>query len=443
MANSVLIKKKLENFKKIIKVSSDKSLSIRWALMASQAVGKSRAYNLLESEDVKSCLNAISKLGTKVIKKKKIYEIIGNGLNGYSYKNNTVINANNSGTTSRLLVGCIAKSKNTIILKGDRSLSKRDFSRIIKPMQFMGMNFKSKNGKLPLKISGTNFLRPIKYDVVIPSSQIKSCLLLASLNTPYGSINKIRAQASRDHTERLFKFLKIPIKIKKEKKFDVIEVKGGYQYKSFVAKLPGDISSSSFMILLTLLSKKSEITIKNVNVNKTRTGIIDILKKMNAIIKLTNKRIYNGEEIADIKCKSSPNLKSVKPNSKINSRAIDEFPLIFLACAKAKGISYFKDLGELRHKEQDRLKFSANFLKMIGIKVIETKDSLRIHGNPNLNLHGNYVVKNFMKDHRAFMLSCIAALTLGGKWKIHDKDSINTSFPMFLKTIKFLGAEIN
>ena len=164
---------------------------------------------------------------------------------------------------------------------------------------------------------------------------------------------------------------------------------------------------------------------------------------MNAIIKLTNKRIYNGEEIADIKCKSSPNLKSVKPNSKINSRAIDEFPLIFLACAKAKGISYFKDLGELRHKEQDRLKFSAKFLKMIGIKVIETKDSLRIHGNPNLNLHGNYVVKNFMKDHRAFMLSCIAALTLGGKWKIHDKESINTSFPMFLKTIKFLGAKIN
>ena len=116
MANSVLIKKKLENFKKIIKVSSDKSLSIRWALMASQAVGKSRAYNLLESEYVKSCLNSKSKLGTKVIKKKKIYEIIGNGLNGYSYKNNTVINANNSGTTSRLLVGCIAKSKNTIIL---------------------------------------------------------------------------------------------------------------------------------------------------------------------------------------------------------------------------------------------------------------------------------------------------------------------------------------
>lgn len=164
---------------------------------------------------------------------------------------------------------------------------------------------------------------------------------------------------------------------------------------------------------------------------------------MNAKIKIKNHKISNGEEIADINVKSTKKLKAIKPNPLINSRAIDELPLIFLACSKAKGVSYFRDLGELRHKEQDRLKFSAKFLKMIGIKVTETRNSLKIYGNPNLNLDGKYVVKNFMKDHRAFMMSTIAALSLGGNWKIHDSDSIKTSFPTFLNTVKKIGAKFN
>ena len=195
--------------------------------------------------------------------------------------------------------------------------------------------------------------------------------------------------------------------------------------------------------MLTILSENSEMIIKNININKSRTGIIEILKKMNADIKLVNKKIYNGEEISDILIKSSKNLKSIKCPAEINSRAIDELILIFLVCAKAKGISYFKNIQELRHKESDRLKLSSIFLKMIGIKVEETYGSLKIYGNPNLELKKSYVVKNFMKDHRIFMMACIAALTLGGKWKIHDPDSIKTSFPKFLSILKSVGAKIN
>ena len=438
------INKKIKSFNKKIYIPGDKSLSIRWILMASQAVGTSIAYNLLESEDVQSALNAIKKLGINYKINKKNCKIYGKGLNGFSFKNNTTINAGNSGTLARLIFGLLVKSKNQIILKGDQSLSKRDFSRVIKPMRMFGQNIKSKNQKLPIKIKGTIYPRPINFNETKGSAQVKSCVLLAAMKTP--GKTKIKSIPSRDHTEKLFKYLKLPIRISKEKKLDLISYKGVKNYKGFNYVIPGDISSSSFFIVLTLLTKNSKILIKNINVNKSRTGIIDILKKMNGKIKIKNKKKYKGEEIADIECKYSPNLKGIKIDPKINSRAIDELILIFcLVCAKAKGVSYAKNLGELRHKEQDRLKFVLKFLKMMGIKTVEKNNNLKIYGNPNLKLKGSYIIKNFMKDHRAFMLACIAALTFDGEKKfiIHDKDSINTSFPNFISLLKNLGAKVN
>ena len=179
------------------------------------------------------------------------------------------------------------------------------------------------------------------------------------------------------------------------------------------------------------------------NVNPTRIGIINILNKMGANIKLKNKKIYNGEEMADIYVKSKNKLKAINCPSKLNSSAIDEFLIIFLVAAKAKGVSKFKDLGEMNKKESKRLDLAIKFLKLIGIKVERYKNDIQIYGKPNLILSKNYQMKNFLKDHRIFFLSCITALTLGGKWKIHDKDSINTSFPDFLKILKRLGANIN
>ena len=441
MKKVAYINQKIDSFNSKIYVPGDKSLSIRWVLMASQAIGTSVAYNLLKSEDVFSALKAIKKLGINFKINKKNCKIYGKGLNGFSFKNNTIINAGNSGTLARLIFGLLVKSKNQIILKGDKSLSKRDFSRVIKPMRMFGQNIKAKNQTLPIKIKGTNYPRPINYNEAKGSAQIKSCILLAAMKTP--GKTKIKSIPSRDHTEKLFKYLKLPIKVSKGKKQDFITYNGVKNYKGFNYTIPGDISSSSFFIVLTLLSKNSKIIIKNVNVNKSRTGIIDILKIMKAKIILKNKKNYNGEHIADILVKSSSELKPINCPLNMNSRSIDEFLLIFLVCSVANGISKFSKIGELRNKETDRLKFANIFLNKIGIKTKVTKDSFKIYGNPNLNLSKTYKIENFDKDHRACMLSFIAALSLGGKWIIKDIDSINTSFPNFISLLKNLGAKIN
>jgi len=384
---------------------------------------------------------SLKKLGIKIKIKNNYCEIFGKGLSGFSYKKNTTINAGNSGTFARLIMGVLASSNNSVIIKGDKSLSSRDFGRVIKPLNLFGVKINSKKNKLPLKIKGNSFLRPIYYFEEKGSAQVKSCIMLSALNT-FGETT-IKCKKSRDHTEKLFKYLKLPIKICKNKNFEIIKIKGKKQYKGFDYKIPGDISSASFFIALTLLGNNSKILLKNINVNKSRTGILDILKKMNAKVKLKNKKIYNGESVADISISSANELKSINCPTNFNSRCIDEFLIIFLICAKAKGVSYFRNLKELRNKESDRLKISINFLKMIGIKVSSKSNNLKIYGNPNLKLKKSYLVKNFKKDHRVFMMSCVAALTLGGKWKILDKDSINSSFPKFLKILKNIGAKIN
>ena len=441
MPNHIFINKKIESFKKKIRVSSDKSISIRSVLLASQAVGISKISNLLESEDVINALKTIKKLGINYIKKRGIYHIEGFGLNGFHIKKKININAGNSGTLARLILGLLVKSKYKVRLIGDKSLSKRDFSRVIKPLRLFGVNIKSKYNKLPIELLGSDFLRPVNYYESIGSAQVKSCILLSALNTPGTTI--IKSKKSRNHTELMLKFLNYPIKIQKKKSFDKISIQGLRQFKAFKYNVPGDISSASFFIVLTLLSKKSQLIIENVNINKSRIGIITILNKMGANIKCKNKKLYNGEKIADIYIKSIVNLKSVNCSPKLNSSAIDEFLIIFLAAAKAKGISKFKNLGEMNKKESKRLDLGVNFLKLIGVKVERFGNDLNIHGNPNLSLNKSFEIKNFLKDHRIFFLSCVTALTLGGKWKINDKKSANTSFPKFLKIIKMIGGKIN
>tara|TARA_B100001250_G_scaffold350731_1_gene322568 strand:+ start:4601 stop:5929 length:1329 start_codon:yes stop_codon:yes gene_type:complete len=442
MKKPIIIKNKISKFSKSIKVSGDKSISIRWALLASQAIGKSKAYNILKSEDVLSTLKCLKKLGIKIKLKNEICEIDGNGLNSYNYKKNLVLNAGNSGTLGRLILGLLINSPKKIKLIGDKSLSKRDFSRVIEPLKKFGATFYPNNKtNLPIIIRGTNYIRPIKYLENKGSAQCKSSVMLAALNTPGKTI--IKAKKSRDHTEIFFKYLKVPIKIKKTKEHDLIEVYGKNQFKSFNYNIPSDVSSSAFFIVLTLLSKNSRLLIKSVNINPSRIGIIKILNKMGAKISFKNEKIYKGEKISDIFVKSANNLKSINCPIKYNSSAIDEFLIIFLVAAKSKGISYFKNLSELNQKESPRLKLGSKILNKMGIKTKTTNDSIKIYGNPKISLHKRVKIKNFMKDHRIFMMSTIAALTFGGNWQIYDRDSIKTSFPTFLKLIKELGGKFN
>ena len=189
---------------------------------------------------------------------------------------------------------------------------------------------------------------------------------------------------------------------------------------------------------MTALSINSKLKITNVNINPTRDGIIKILKMMGVKISFRNVRYYKGERIADIFVESTKSLKAINCPSNLNSNAIDEFLVIFLIAAKAKGISYFKGLSELNHKESPRLKWGSKILKLMGIKTITTNNSIKIFGNPNLKIKKKIIIKDYLKDHRVFMTSVIAALTFGGNWIIHDKDSIETSFPSFLKVLNKL-----
>ena len=193
--------------------------------------------------------------------------------------------------------------------------------------------------------------------------------------------------------------------------------------------------------MLTLLSKNSKINLKNININPTRIGVIKILNMMGAKIKFDNIRIVNGERCADIKVRSIDNFKGIKCPAALNSAAIDEFLIIFLVAAKAEGISYFKDLSELNQKESPRLKIAAKILKLMGVKLKYNDSSIKIYGNPNLKLE-KIIVKNFMKDHRVFMMSVISALSFGGTWKIFDPISVKTSFPSFFKKIREIGGNI-
>ena len=328
MTNSLTIKKKILNFNKKIEVSGDKSLSIRWVLLASQATGKSKAYNLLMSEDVLAAIDAIKKLGIKVNVYKNYCEIFGNGINGFKYKKNLIINAKNSGTLGRLLLGLLIKSSQKIKLIGDKSLSKRDFSRVTLPLEKFGAKFyyKTKN-KLPLTILGSQSVKGIKYLEKKGSAQCKSSVMLAALKA--SGTTFIKAKKSRDHSELLFKYLKIPIKIKKTKKFDFININQPKKIKAFNYQIPGDISSSAFFIVLTTLNNNSKLLIKDVNINPSRTGVITILKRMGARISLKNQRNYRGEKISNILIQSSNKLKAINCPSELNSSAIDEFLVIF------------------------------------------------------------------------------------------------------------------
>jgi len=432
--SKIVINKKIESFNRTILIPGDKSLSIRWVLFASLANGISKAKNLLKSEDVIAAINAVRKLGIRVNVHKNETKIYGKGINGYKYKKKIKINAQNSGTLARLILGILIDTPYPIKILGDKSLSKRDFKRVTDPLSKFGAKFKFKKKHiLPLTISGSSRLNSIKYIEKKGSAQCKSSVIFGAMKARGTTI--IKAKKSRNHTELLCKYLGLPVLVKHKKTYDEINIKQIKKIKTLNYNIPSDISSSAFFIGLTVLSPNSKLIIKNVNINPSRTGMITILRKMGVSIDFKNEKIYKGEKKANIIIKSAKKLKAINCPSKLNSGAIDEFLVIFLIAAKAEGISFFKNLNELNQKESPRLKWAQKILNKMGVKTITNKSSIKIFGNPQLNINKEIVIKNYLKDHRVFMTSVIAGLSFGGKWIIHDKDSINSSFPNFLKVI--------
>jgi len=427
--------KKLPKFVGTINIPGDKSISHRALIIGSQATGIVKVSNLLESADVFSTMNALRKFGVHIIKRGKDYHVYGLVVGGLREYNGT-INCGNSGTTARLMMGLLSTYPITINFIGDKSLSKRPMARVINLLKEFGANALPENkNTMPFKFLGSYVGLQNDQKLNVPSAQLKSAWCLAALNTKGISTLEERFE-TRDHTEIMLKYLNANIKVKKSKNKKIISIFGKTPIDAKDISVPGDISSAAFMIILALISKNSKVTIKNVLLNPTRTGILDVLKKMKAKIKIKNKKTVCGEIVGDIEAKSS-NLKATTVSEKMAPRLIDEYPILFIAACFAKGTSNFKGIEELRVKESDRIKSMQDGLKPLGVKVSSTKSSVKITGTNSFKL--NKKIKIDAKgDHRIAMSFYVLSQVLNKSFKIKDFNYVKTSFPSFTKTINTL-----
>jgi len=427
--------KKLPKFVGTINIPGDKSISHRALIIGSQATGIVKVTNLLESADVFSTMNALRKFGVHIVKRGKDYYVYGLVVGGLREYNGT-INCGNSGTTARLMMGLLSTYPITINFIGDKSLSKRPMARVINLLREFGANALPENkNTMPFKFLGSYVGLQNDQKLNIPSAQLKSAWCLAALNTKGISTLEERFE-TRDHTEIMLKYLGANIKVKKSKNKKIISIFGKTPIDAKDISVPGDISSAAFMIILALISKNSKVIVKNVLLNPTRTGILDVLKKMKAKIKIKNKKTICGEVVGDIEAKSS-NLKATTVPEKMAPRLIDEYPILFIAACFAKGTSVFNGIEELRVKESDRIKSMEDGLKPLGIKISSTKSSVKITGTNSFKL--NKKIKIDAKgDHRIAMSFYVLSQVLNKSFKIKDFNYVKTSFPSFTKTINTL-----
>tara|TARA_B100001996_G_scaffold210287_1_gene161369 strand:+ start:5362 stop:6699 length:1338 start_codon:yes stop_codon:yes gene_type:complete len=435
---SIIIKNRLKNFNQILNIAPDKSITHRAFILASQCQGISRIRGL-QSEDIAATRNSLKSLGVKILKKKDKYFVFGNGI-GSLRKLKHTIDCQNSGSTARMIGGLICTCRFSIRMTGDASLRKRPMGRVIKYINKIGAAVVGAKNKfnLPLVIQGTNYPLAQKHILDVPSAQVKSAIMFSALNTP-GTTEIVEKYDTRDHTEILLKNLNAPIKIKKIGKKRLISLKGQCEMQAFDINVPGDPSSACFFIVQTLCMKNSKILLKNICVNHNRIGFIEILNKMGARIKILNQKKVNGEKVGDIFVKSRK-LRNISVSKKIIPRTIDELTSLFLISAISTGKATYVNLSELALKESNRIFEIQKGLHLMGIKTKATKDSLAIYGNPNLKIKRNIKIFAHL-DHRICMGFFILGQALGIDMTIKGFESVNSSFPNFLKLQKKLGAK--
>ncbi len=420
----------IQEFNKIGKVEGeldlpgDKSISHRSVMFAAMAKGTSRIFNLSNGKDVISSKNCFRELGVEINAKENFVEVIGNGFKGFR-KPNKPLDAGNSGTTTRLISGILAAQNFETTIIGDESLSKRPMKRIITPLTEMGAKISATdNFTLPITIYPVEKLLPIKYELPVSSAQVKSAVLLAGLHCddPTMVIEKI---PSRDHTERM-----LGLKVEQTDNARIIySSKKDYpEPKEYV--VPSDISTAAFFIVLTLLSKNSSLMIKNVSMNKSRTGIISVLKKMGAKIDVQNEKIIAGEPLGDLLIQSS-GLKNIEIEEEIIPNIIDEIPILTVAGIFAEGNFFIRNAEELRGKETDRIYSICYNLKVLGFKVEEFEDGFSFEGR----ITNNFPLFESFGDHRIAMSFGILSLLLLDGGKVNNFECVSISNPNFNKQI--------
>ena len=435
---SLNINQKIKSYNKSIIVDSDKSISIRSFLIGAISQNISLATNVLESEDVISTIECLKKLGVKIKKiGTKSYKIYGKGLGSLFAKKNLSLNFGNSGTLCRLIIGILSTTPDLEInIRGDHSLNKRNMKNLIQLMSKFGAEFLPKNKfKLPLKLISTEMPIGIKYKAGV-SAQLKSAVMFAGLNS-YGITEITEEKKSRDHTENMIINNSKAIKIQK-KKSKIIKIFGKQNLNSINMNIPGDPSSAAFFTALTLLNRNSSLKIKNVGLNPTRIGFYELLKKHGANINIRKKKKHNNEIVGEIIIKSGKLKKPIHASKEFYEKTTDEFPILFCIAALTKGISVFKGIKDLANKESNRIKEMQKVLSQVGIKSIATKNEMKIYGKNYLNNKNKEIRVPNLGDHRICMSSAILSLITGIKTHIKNFETVKTSSPNFLKTIKIL-----
>lgn len=416
--NTKSVEKNKNGLKGEITIPADKSISHRAVMFSSLAKGISRIENFSRGADCLSTLEVFKSLGVEA-EFENGKTLIINSKNGIS-KPNTDLYCGNSGTTMRLMSGILAGQNFDSVLTGDESLSKRPMKRVISPLEMMGAKIESLEGKAPLKIYGQN-LNGIGYVSELASAQVKSCVLLAGMHAE-GKTSFTEPYVSRNHTELMLKYLGANIFCEGNK--TTIEKS---ELQSKIITVAGDISSAAFFIVAGLIVPNSEIIIKNVGLNPTRTGILDVIKMMGADIEILDKKIVSNEEVGDIKIKSS-DLKACTVEGEIIPRLIDELPVIAVLATQAEGKTIIKDAGDLRNKESDRIKAIVSELKKLGANIEETQDGFIIEGKTKLI--GGAEVETY-HDHRLAMSLYVAGLICESPIAINGFEWVNISFPEF------------
>ncbi len=407
-------------------IPADKSISHRAVMLASIAEGESVITNFSSGADCKSTVGVFKSLGVNIeFLDEKNLKIEGGTLSAPIYP----LNAGNSGTTMRLVTGILAGQSFDSVFEGDESLSKRPMKRIIEPLSQMGAEIEAVDGHAPLTIKGHR-LKGIDYISRLSSAQVKSAVLLAGLNAQ-GQTTFTEPYPSRDHTERMLKYLGAKIETNGNK-VTIYPSK----LKARDIEVVGDISSAAFFIVAGLIVKSSDFVIKNIGVNPTRIGILDVVRRMNAEVELLNEREVAGEPCADVRVKYCASLKGCVIEGADIPRLIDELPVIAVLASQAEGKTIVKDAGDLRNKEADRISCLVKELQKIGVDIEETPNGFLINGGKTLTGGAELEVYH---DHRLAMSFYIAGLVCKNEIKINDFEWTNISFPEFEELFRELS----
>ena len=421
-----------------LSVPGDKSISHRALILGALAVGRTRIEGLLEGEDVLGTAAAVRALGASAERGADgAWTVTGVGVGGFAEPGD-VLDFGNSGTGARLMLGALASTRLTAVFTGDASLRRRPMGRVAKPLERMGARILARDGdRLPLTLVGASDPLPISYTLPVPSAQVKSAVLLAGLNAP-GETTVIEPLATRDHTERMLRhFGATVVTTRNGNGGREIRLKGEVELKGADLVVPGDPSSAAFPIVAALLVPGSEIEITGVSMNELRTGLLMTLDAMGARIERVKTRIAGGEEVADLVVRASA-LKGVEVPAERAPSMIDEYPVLAVAAAFAKGKTVMRGLGELRVKESDRLTAVAEGLTACGVTVAIDGETLTVEGLGG-RPRGNAAIAARL-DHRIAMAFLVLGLAAERPVSIDDGETINTSFPGFMRLMNGLGA---